>query len=242
MFRKVLYRSAFPVATFLVVGVLAFAKVSIDQAAVKQVRIVGGLDDPQLMSVKARLADLDPVVSDADDIRAAVSSLAWVNHANVRKEWPAGISVEVFPEQVIAYWNDNGFINEQGEVIVTDLLVGGDLPLLYGPADSEFEVMVQYQRLNSMLGAYGHEIRMLKKSARGAWEIETRDRLLVLLGKEDLKARMQRFLTVVERLQTEGERIERIDARYINGVAVQFAKDDQINLADITQSVGEQSL
>ena len=89
---------------------------------------------------------------------------------------------------------------------------------------------------------YGHEIRLLKKSERGAWTIETRDRLHVLLGKEDLKARMQRFLTVIDRLQNEGKRIARIDARYINGVAVQFAKDDQINLADITQSVGEQSL
>jgi cell division protein FtsQ len=242
MLKKLLFRSKFLSAALVITGLLAFGKVSIDQAAVEEIRVVGNLDDPQLMSVRARLNELDAVISDASAVKQAVNDLNWVNRVNVRKEWPAGISVEVFPEQIIAYWNDNGFISEQGQVVETDLLVGGDLPLLYGPVGTEFEVMLQYQQLNRMLNVYGHEIRMLKKSERGAWSIETRDRLQVLLGKEDLKARMHRFLTVINRLQDEEKRIVRMDARYINGVAVQFAKDGQLNLADITQSVGEQSL
>ena len=242
MFRRVLSRSVFITAALMMAAFLAFAKISVDRSAIEEIHIVGELDEAQLMSVRARLAEMNTVVSDADLIKTAVTDLDWVHHANVRKEWPTGVSVEVFPEQVIAYWNDDGFINEEGEVVQTLLLVAGDLPLLYGPEGSESEVMKQYQQLNMMLRGYEQEIHLLKKSDRGAWVIETRGRLQVLLGKEDLKARMQRFLTVIDRLQKQERRIARIDARYINGVAVQFVEDDQIDLADITPSVGEQSL
>ena len=66
----------------------------------------------------------------------------------------------------------------------------------------------------------------------------------VLLGKEDLKARMRRFLTVSVRLTKRGDArfVERMDARYINGVAVHFEKNKQIELAEFNKSVGERNL
>jgi hypothetical protein len=66
----------------------------------------------------------------------------------------------------------------------------------------------------------------------------------VLLGKEDLKARMQRFLTVSVRLAERGDArfVERMDARYINGVAVLFEKNTQIKLAELNKPLGERSL
>ena len=66
----------------------------------------------------------------------------------------------------------------------------------------------------------------------------------VLLGQEDLKARMRRFLTVSVRLAERGDArfVERMDARYINGVAVHFEKNNHIKLAEINKSEGERSL
>jgi cell division protein FtsQ len=173
-----------------------------------------------------------------------VSELDWVHHANVRKNWPQAIEVEVFPESVIAYWNDNGFINREGRVLYTEMLVGGDLPHLYGPGGSELDVMEQFQQLSQMLNNHGHEIKVLTVTERGSWSLETESGVQVLLGKEDLKARMRRFLTVSVRLAERGDArfVERMDARYINGVAVHFEKNNQIKLAEFSKSVEVRSL
>lgn len=244
MIASILSRSGFVWASVFLLALMVFAKVSIDQVQVEKVRIVGSLDEPMLIDIKKRLDETDAVAAGADQVKAVLTELDWVHHVNVRRDWPVGLSIEVTPEKVIAYWNDDGFINEEGRVLVTDLLVGGDLPHLYGPDGKEFEVMMRFQQLNRVLAGYGHEIRVLNHNERGAWSMETRDRIEVLLGKEDLMARLQRFLMVTQSLEDSGDTrvIERMDARYINGVAVHFNENNQLNLADINNSVGDKSL
>jgi cell division protein FtsQ len=206
--------------------------------------IVGNFDERQLESIKALLTEVDIASSEVEQLKQIVSELDWVHHANVRKNWPQAIEVEVFPESVIAYWNDNGFINRQGRVLYTEMLVGGDLPHLYGPGGSELDVMEQFQQLSQMLNNHGHEIKVLTVTERGSWSLETESGVQVLLGKEDLKARMRRFLTVSVRLAERGDArfVERMDARYINGVAVHFEKNNQIKLAEFSKSVEVRSL
>ncbi len=241
MFRP---STGFVSGVLLMVGLLAFATVSIDRSNVTRMSIVGNLDERQLSSIKATLAEIDTASSEVEQVKQALSELGWVHHANVRKNWPHAIEIEVFPESVIAYWNDNGFINKEGSVLYTEMLIGGDLPHLYGPADAERDVMRQFQQLNQMLNNYGHEIKLLTVTERGSWSLETEDGVQVLLGKEDLKARMQRFLTVSVNLGERGDArfVERMDARYTNGIAVHFEKDNQIRLAELNKSVGKRSL
>jgi cell division protein FtsQ len=128
--------------------------------------------------------------------------------------------------------------------LYTEMLLGGDLPHLYGPAGSELDVMERFQQLSQMLNNYGLEIKALAVTKRGAWSLETENGVEVLLGKEDLKARMQRFLTVSVRLKERGDAmlVERIDARYINGVAVHFEQKNQMKFAEFNESLGERSL
>lgn len=44
--------------------------------------------------------------ADVNELRRRVESLAWVDHASVRKEWPDLLRVYVVEQQPIAYWND----------------------------------------------------------------------------------------------------------------------------------------
>ena len=231
-------------AILLVVGGLAFATDSIDRSNVEQISIVGNLDERQLKSTRALLAEIDIASSEVEQVKQALRELDWVRRVNVRKNWPHAIEVEILPERVIAYWNESGFISREGSVLYTEMLLGGDLPHLYGPAGSEIVVMERFQQLSEMLNNYGLEIRSLTVTKRGAWSLETESGVEVLLGKEDLKARMQRFLSVSGRLAELGDAmfVERIDARYINGVAVHFEKKIQIKLAEFNKSAGERSL
>ncbi len=241
--------SGFIVAAVLVLGLLSFAVVSIDRSSIDSVSIVGDLTPEQLSDLRRNLEGVDLSAADAAALQAHVQDLAWVHHVNVRRGWPSGLDLEVFTEQAIAYWNDDAFINEQGRVLFTNLLPVGDLPHLYGPAGAELEVMKQYQQLSLMLSSHQHEMNVLSLTERGSWSIETEAGIQVLLGKEDLKARTQRFLTVATRLQAEDSAavIKRMDARYINGVAVDFAEDTRVELAELNNteannSVGERSL
>jgi len=231
-------------AILLVVGGLAFATNSIDQSNPERISIVGNFDDRQLVSIKALLTEIDIASIEVEKIKQALRELDWVHDANVRKSWPHAIEVEVLPERVIAYWNDREFISSEGAVLYTEMLVGGDLPHLYGPAGSELNVMEQFQQLSQMLHNYGLEIKTLTVTKRGAWSLETKSGVEVLLGKDDLKARMRRFLMISARLEERrgAMLVERMDARYINGVAVYFEKKNQIKLTGFIKSVGERSL
>ena len=231
-------------ATLLVLGALAFATYHIDQSNFERVSIVGSFDERQLQSIKVLLGEIDIASSEVEEVRQALRELDWVRQASVRKNWPHAIEVEILPERVIAYWNDRGFISGEGSVLYTEMLVGGDLPHLYGPTGSEFNVMKKFQQLSQMLNKYGHEIKVLTVTERGSWSLETENGVELLLGKEDLKARMQRFLTVSAKLAERGDAmfVERIDARYINGVAVHFEKNNQIKLAEFNENVEELSL
>jgi len=227
-------RSGFFAGLLLASAMLVFAKVSIDQSAVSNIVFSGDLTDEQLIDLRATLADVVVTFGEPGRISGPVSQLDWVNRVNIRREWPSTFLVEVQPERVVAYWNDDGFINHAGEVLYTEHLTGGDLPLLYGPEGAESEVMERYQQLGRMLSRHGFEIRLLQRTDRGAWTIETssaddRDRIKVLLGKDDLKARMERFLEVAGELRRRGDErdVARMDARYFNGVAVQFAETGQ---------------
>lgn len=238
-----------------IVLVIAIAVALFDQQKVEYVAISGELDEKQLNSVRNHLAGIQPADLSPEEVKSHLDALDWVHHVNVTKDWPAGFSIEVVPEEVIAYWNDNGFINEEGKVLSTDLLIGGDLPHLYGPDGSEFRVMNQYQQLNRTLSSAGFTVELLRLNERGAWLFETSDRIRVLLGKEDLMARVERFLNVSARLQEEIEdgAVDRMDARYVNGVAVHFNEQDplgvmsandpltEIEIADLNNSVGEQA-
>ena len=231
-------------AILLVLGALAFATDSIDRANVQRISIVGNFDERQLESIKALLAELDIASSEVEQVKQGLRELGWVHHANVRKNWPHAIEVEVLPEIVIAYWNESGFISREGSVLHTEILMGGDLPHLYGPAGSELNVMAKFQQLSQMLNNYGLEIKVLTVNKRGSWSLETENKVEVLLGKEDLKSRMQRFLTVSVRLAERGDSmsVRTIDARYTNGVAVRFKAKNQKELAEFNKNLWKRSI
>ena len=241
---KLPHVTGFLTASLALVGLLAFAVVSVDRSTIEHLAIVGELTPEQLASLKTHFDGVAPSEARPEDIRRRVADLEWVHHVNARKRWPSGLDLEVHAQEAIAYWNDHGFINEEGGALYSNLIPAGDLPHLYGPVGSEREVMEKYQQFSGMLNGYGHEIRTLAFTERGSWSIETEAGVEVLLGKENLKARMQRFLVVSDRLRPESEarEVRRMDARYADGVAVAFSDNNEMKLAEANNNAREQNL
>ena len=128
--------------------------------------------------------------------------------------------MEVESETPIAYWNDLGFINQQGTTFSSPLLTGFDLPHLHGPADQLDAVMRTYQRVSQMLTR--DKIKALYVRERGSVEVELDNGWSILLGREELMDRLSRALVVTDRLKAHSvkETQIRIDARYPDGVAL----------------------
>ena len=153
---------------------------------------------------------------DLDQLRQQLENLQWVAEAAAGRRWPDTLSVRLREETVIARWGEDRLITQRGRVIQPEsAAVDASLPLLDGPADSQFEVMRQYQRLNQILYPAGLRLSGLSASPRRSWRLQLNGATEVVLGGEDLVNRLQRYVDFIEG-QPEQERLRHavVDLRY----------------------------
>jgi cell division protein FtsQ len=190
------------------------------------VSVTGDLSNQQKSAVEQLLVAGTLRLSDISRVKDALEAVSWINTVQVRLNWPDEIVIRVVPEQAIAYWNDDAFINSAGIVFESDFLAAGDLPQLYGPGGKEQSVMGHYQRLNRALVKSGHFIEVLRLNERGSLIFKNQQGVRVSLGNVDIEQRLKRFIKVSRRiaLYKAAPRVQRVDTRYPNGVAVEFDK------------------
>lgn len=196
---------------------------------VNYVSVTGDLTDGQKYAVEKLLVVRGSQLSDIGRVKSELESVSWINNVQVTLNWPDEISVQVVPEEAIAYWNDNAFVSSTGKVFESEYLSARDLPQLYGPHGKEQSMMVHYQRLNTALRKSGQFIKVLSLNERGSLQFENQFGVQVSLGNVDIEQRLKRFIRVSNQiaLHEVTPRIRRIDTRYPNGVAVEFAKSEQ---------------
>ena len=68
----------------------------------------------------------------------------------------------------------------------------------------------------------------LTMEARGAWTIWLDNGIEVIVGREQMKARLLRFLHLYKtELEPQAKNIERVDIRYTNGAAVKWRPQEE---------------
>jgi cell division protein FtsQ len=74
-----------------------------------------------------------------------------------------------------------------------------------------------------MFRSAGLQVVSLDLEARGAWTLELDNRIKVVVGRENINERLQRFLELYQlRLAERSDEIEKVDIRYTHGVAVKW--------------------
>lgn len=166
--------------------------------------------------------------TDLADIKAAIEQRPWVESAAVRRVWPDGLSINVREKKPLAYWNDRQLVSRRGDVFTPDdREQAGALPRLSGPDDRVGEVIDTAQELSRQLAARGLGFAGLHLAQRGAWTLVLANGIEVALGRDQIRERFKRFMTVYEgELAAHAEDVERVDARYTNGVAVRWKTPD----------------
>ncbi|MBQ0712996.1 MAG: cell division protein FtsQ/DivIB [Porticoccus sp.] len=180
-----------------------------DVQAMVEPLINGGILSLNLAKIRHQL-ELDP----------------WIEQVAVSRQWPGGLVINVVEEVAIARWGGHGFLNSRGEMLEigdnSDLM---HLPLLQGEVHTERSLMKAYREVAQLLQPSNLKIVALKRDVRGAWWLSLENGLELVVGRGQVMEKMRRFLVVWElALKTQVERIARVDIRYDNGVAVQWAE------------------
>lgn len=167
----------------------------------------------------------DFLTVDLDQIQKTVHALPWVSNVTVRRVWPDGIAIKIKEEMAIARWGDNQLLDEEGRVFSSSQLNEEALmlPVLKGPEGYEQSVMKQYQHIGQLLRPLNRRVTHVTLAERGAWELQLDDGMKIMLGRDHLMEKIQRFIRLYEmELVQSTTPILAVDVRYNNGIAVQW--------------------
>ena len=158
---------------------------------------------------------------DIDKTRAVFGKLPWVREAQVRRQWPDTLQIEVEEHVAIARWGENGLVNTRGEWF--DAASDQPLPVLYGPAGAQKDMVVMLAALKPILQPAGFRPQRIWLSPRRAWRVEMDNGVQVELGRGEVEKRAALFAEHWKgTLAVLPYRIESVDMRYPNGFAVRM--------------------
>ena len=201
----------------------------------------------QVLKVLRKSVQGNLLTVDLEHVRNGLEELPWVRLVSIRREFPSRLMVSLEEHQVLARWNDNGFVNLQGEVFVAEYkksklgMVAGYaktlfadaedvLPDFIGPEGSSVEVMGQHMQFSKQLIELDLSVEQLVLSPRHAWQAHLSNGMILELGREDMQQRLARFVAVYPYslvTQNIGDKSRQatgvaayVDLRYRNGFAV----------------------
>ncbi|MGB2108773.1 MAG: cell division protein FtsQ/DivIB [Marinobacter vinifirmus] len=165
--------------------------------------------------------------TDLADIKAELERRPWVESAAVRRVWPGRLEIDIREKKPLAYWTDGRLVSRAGELFApANPEVAGKLPRLAGPDERVRDVIDMARNMSEQLLGYGLGFAGLTLEQRGAWTLTLANGIEVVLGRDQVEQRFERFITVYEnRLASRVSEVSRVDARYSNGVAVQWKAD-----------------
>lgn len=151
--------------------------------------------------------------------RDAFEKLPWARNVSVRRRWPDKLEVVIEEHQELARWGSIALVNTHGELF--HAASGSDLPVFFGPGDGVVEVASQYDEFSKTLKNANLEIASLALTPRRAWQITTRNGIVIELGRVEMAPRLQKFVSVYSNtLAGLNKKITYADLRYPNGFAV----------------------
>lgn len=184
------------------------------------------------------------MAQNVDDIRQEIMRLRWIKQASVRKQWPDRLIVHITEYQPVYFWNDVFLLDNDGVVFSVPMERIDDLrlPRLYGPENKAKFVLDIYVKLQSLSMQSAKQETSLRIDAmmvdeRNSLQLivtqcilafcQEDQKMKLMLGRQDIDYRYQRFISTLTRIQSDlgaNERIESVDLRYENGISIRKIK------------------
>jgi len=209
-----------------VVAALGGAALALLNQPIEQIRVEGRFQHLSALevekTVRGQLHGAGLVSVPLDDVRRALRLLPWVASATVQRSWPRALVVTVTEQQAVARWNDTDLVNAHGELFAgASRFVPPELPQLSGPPGTAADVVARYLAVQGRIVESGARLTALRLDARGAWELQLDNGVVVRFGRRQVDERFTRFLVVALRMACQrAADIAYLDMRYSNGFAV----------------------
>lgn len=148
------------------------------------------LDRKQLESIVKDNVTGGYFTVDLTSIHEKLAQQPWVNDVSLRRKWPASLYVTVSEHEPVAYWNDDGYINESGEVFKPGKIDKGlALPKLSGPDGRHNNVWKFMNVLYQEMALLEYEVVRLDLDERRAWQL-----VITANERENLQQDLQKDL------------------------------------------------
>lgn len=167
------------------------------------------------------------------EVKRRVESLPWVHYADVRREWPNTLLVNVREHIPVMRWKDDQWITSTGKVIDLpgDIRLSNVMTLSGNESDSGL-VLKHAFRWKKQFVSSGLELREVHLSASRSWRLqifhaENSADFELLLGREETQERIVRFQALFDQqFRGSNKQLTRVDARYPDGLAIRMNQLD----------------
>ena len=215
----------YAVAALLVLYGVLMAIVRLPIFPLREVEVTGRIAHTtrdQVQTIVAEHLEGNFFTLDLEAARAAFQRLPWVRQANVRREWPDRLNVEIEEHVAVARWRDTALVNTFGEVF--QAASNQTLPVFIAPDGTSAEVAQRYEAFRLQLARLEKRAVQVQLSQRRAWTLKLDDGDVLELGREHTEERLQRFVAAYSHTLAQlPVRAYRVDLRYTNGFAVRGA-------------------
>ena len=201
-----------------------------DTFVISQLKIIGSfrfLKPQQIETVVNQQAVGNFFSIKLQDIKQRVENLPWVQSAEVRREWPNTLLINVAEQRPIMRWQSDRWVNSQGQVIDLPAQVSLANPVvLSGNEKDSQQIMQQAYTWKQRFLESGLDLIGLSLSDSHAYTVQLRyqptdSEFGLLLGRDHIEQRLSRFLILFDRqYKQSNQRLLRVDARYPDGLAV----------------------
>ena len=184
--------------------------------------------------------------TDLEQISYRILNNLWVSDVVVRRIWPNKMLVRVKENKVIAVFNKQTFLTEDGNLTRIPLSEkskiesNGDCRLLEleGPMTAIPLMMKHAQLFGNSLSEIGLNLKTLRLTEQYSWEVETVSNLLLRFGvnysDSPISLRLENFVRAFPKLKENftnnlpaNNRIKHVDLRYAQGFAVKTASKNK---------------
>ena len=211
---------------------------------VQEIQLSGEFDQVRSSEVEELLsayAGLGLLSLDLDQVRTQIEQVPWIAEAQVSRQWPSTLVVNIDQHRLVARWGDDAYVSDQG-LVVSGYQVEHSLPLLQSHLDEVRDLLTQYRLLSQALSQLGLSLDELHESRSGDLELVLDNGIQVKLGNKELLTRVQRFIAVWNLdLYQQAEQVNQIDVRYANGLAVNWNSDvlERVGVQQMGDTYGE---
>jgi len=205
--------------------------------AIARIVVQGELAHNNAVTLRANVA---PQISgnfftvNLQSVRRAFEQVPWVRTAQVRREFPRTLRVQLQEHHAAAHWGQESgtaMVNSLGEVFESN---GADAELdellrLDGPSGTSPQLLAMSQGLTPVFEPLGLELTALSLTVRGGWRATLGEGAVVELGggtPPEILARAQHFAqtltSVASQYGRRADALEAADLRHVGGYALRL--------------------